>query len=265
MIISDEQKFAFIHIPKNAGSNIRNQIKSFDSYNGRFSSICDHPVLGSVHLAHLTIDQIRNVFPEVYDKLCMYMSIAIVRDPSERFFSALNQHLREFHGMRQSEINDRILVDLAFELLEKLKEIDSRRVVEFCHFTRQVEFVQDDNGFRAKRIFPFEEMQSAMAFVLEHFQMEVQADENAREYNATIQARSPLVRMGVQALRPVAAVFPTKFQDAVRRMFLATGLYSQGNASTASRALANEELKALLYERYSEDFKLYELVKASSV
>ena len=47
MIISDRNKFVFIHIPKCAGTSIRSRVEHLDDRNGAYSSRLDeHPELG---------------------------------------------------------------------------------------------------------------------------------------------------------------------------------------------------------------------------
>ena len=107
MIISDRHQFILVHIPKCAGVSIKKPLRCIDDSAGAFSRIADHPALGRIHWAHIPITDLKTHFPEIYDKLCSYCSVAIVRDPIDRFVSAVFQRMREFQGAEQSEITPR--------------------------------------------------------------------------------------------------------------------------------------------------------------
>ena len=66
-MIIEKYKTIFIHIPKNAGSSIKNYFKYSSSYN-----------------THRTIDQIKQENPEAYNS---YRKFAIVRNPYDRMVS----------------------------------------------------------------------------------------------------------------------------------------------------------------------------------
>lgn len=51
MIIDDRHRFVFVHIPKCAGTSVRQVLKQFDSYEGRWANAKrEHPELGRLLL-----------------------------------------------------------------------------------------------------------------------------------------------------------------------------------------------------------------------
>ena len=99
MIVSDRHKFAFIHIPKCAGTTVRNRITPYDDLGGaHHERVEDHPVLGPTDFVHLPLYTLRDHFPEEFDKVRRYWSFAVLRNPKSRFFSAVAQRVRMYRG-----------------------------------------------------------------------------------------------------------------------------------------------------------------------
>ena len=96
MILSDEKRFVFVHIPKCAGSTIRFWLKDRVPFDTRFQSYITVNGLGSRHGAHLPLGVLHDHFPDAFDKVRHYRSIAVIRDPVSRFHSAFAQYQREF-------------------------------------------------------------------------------------------------------------------------------------------------------------------------
>src|SRR5215468_7000541 len=109
MIICDDRQFAFVHIPKCAGTSIRRALRQADTTGEAFFRIADHPVMGLVHLAHLTLADLAEHYPDTLAQIARYRSMAIVRDPVERFYSAVFQRLREFKEVPQSAISPSLI------------------------------------------------------------------------------------------------------------------------------------------------------------
>jgi hypothetical protein len=56
MIVSDRHRFVFIHIPKCAGTSVRNVLEGFDETGGRFNTrIADDPKFGRLDYTHLPL------------------------------------------------------------------------------------------------------------------------------------------------------------------------------------------------------------------
>ena len=109
MIISDRHRFAFVHIPKCAGTSVRKALRPIDARDSIFDGMGTHPHMGMVNYAHFTLDDLSCHFPDQYRKVAEYRSVAIVRDPVDRFFSAIFQRLREFKGYEQSRITAKVI------------------------------------------------------------------------------------------------------------------------------------------------------------
>ena len=64
LIISDRFGFAFVHIPKCAGSTVREQIRRIDPECFEMAGRRMHPDLGKIDAMHLPLDILRDHFPE---------------------------------------------------------------------------------------------------------------------------------------------------------------------------------------------------------
>ena len=97
MILSKPHKFAFIHIPKCAGTTVRNLLQSFDSMEGHFTSRVDtHPVLGQLDYVHMPLFVLRDYFPEEFEMVRDYWSFCCDAGSFARFASSVSQHLKMY-------------------------------------------------------------------------------------------------------------------------------------------------------------------------
>lgn len=97
MLIRHDLRLVFLHVPKCAGKEIRDILKTaaedktcIDKFNFAYSGILHR----HVDLAHLTLDDLTH-FPE-FRYLREYTVIAAVRDPYQRLLSAANEYYRQF-------------------------------------------------------------------------------------------------------------------------------------------------------------------------
>ena len=113
MKYSADQKLFFVHIPKCAGLSIYRGLDaiaefpwaSFARDNKEAEAALrdrvtpfgyTHAELGEIHQAHIPLAILARDFPETFALLEHSTSFAVLRDPRDRFISALRQHLREF-------------------------------------------------------------------------------------------------------------------------------------------------------------------------
>src|SRR5262249_37708599 len=144
MIISDNHRFVFVHVPKCAGTSVRRALREIDTSGGQFWRIGEHPEMGAVHFAHLTLVDLAQYYPEAFAKIRDYRSMAILRDPRDRFFSAVYQRLREFRLIGQSAITSAMVEAEAAAVRRYLEAAPERLDLEHVHFNRQCDFIELD-------------------------------------------------------------------------------------------------------------------------
>lgn len=259
MIISSKKNFAFIHIPKNAGSNIRNQIKACDDYDGDFNQILSHPVLGKTHTAHLTLNELKQCYPEAYESMVNLESIAILRDPFERFTSALNQRLREFSGLSQSQINQQILESEAQRVLSLIDgSLSDDLPLEFVHFRKQKDFIIDPGGNQIiKHLFDFKNLKDLVDWFEDNTGISIDLEAESSKYNATLDIKSSRLKFVVNQLKPIANLLPIYLKDKIRDFLLFIGVYGRTSANTTQSLMSNEKIRIQIEKYYAEDIELY--------
>ena len=90
MLISDTQKFVFIHNPKCAGTTVRQNLMAFDSRNDFYWEFADVDGI-KIDKAHLTQQVFRRFRPDDFALLEHYFTFGFVRNPYRRFISAFNE------------------------------------------------------------------------------------------------------------------------------------------------------------------------------
>lgn len=137
MIICNEKKFIFIHIPKNSGTAMSNAIKK--KYNkSQLLMYCERkgPNIG-IDKMHLYYEVIEKFIPKnVLDK---YLKFCIIRNPYNKLYSAWN-FIKERHGYK--DVNDFVKYKLNKKFIygKELIPGDAR-----VHYRPQFTFIYDEN------------------------------------------------------------------------------------------------------------------------
>lgn len=146
MIVYDEKKLIFLHVPKAAGTSIRSLFPDNDRYWGIETKPDGH----IIDLAHMTLEELRQYYPAEFAKLATYRSFAAIREPHERFISALFEYMRNFRGKEKSRVGLSNLWRHARIVMDALPSDD----VEFSHFKKQIDFVRIGSEIIASDVYP---------------------------------------------------------------------------------------------------------------
>lgn len=252
MILSDDHRLAFIHIPKCAGVSVKQPLRAIDSTGGRFSRIGDHPALGRIHYAHIVLRDLAEHFPEEWEKLRAYQSFAVVRDPTERFVSAMFQRLREFKGANQSDITPERIEQEAGAVIRYLETAPGRLDLEHVHFNRQADYLQIGEKRVVEHIFAIENMGAILSFIERSTGIRVEEERKNRSTEVRFSSLKPIIRM----LRaPYAGIVPYAARNRIRSQLIRAGLY----ADAAKRPLVKPggRLEGFIRSYYAQDFELH--------
>lgn len=251
MIISDEHRFAFVHVPKCAGTSVKSALRAIDSTAGRFERIADHPAMGMTHCAHIPLRDLAAFFPSDFRKVRDYRSLALVREPTERFVSAIFQQLREFKHYPQSGITGEVVAAEAEAVMRYLAADPARLDLEHVHFNRQTDFIELEGQRIVKRILSIERMADAVSFIAESTGVSVGGEHENRTTELRFRALRPVQRL----LRRPYALVPQARRQRIRDGFTRAGLY---------RGVAKQQfvrrggvLEGFLHDYYARDFALY--------
>jgi hypothetical protein len=254
MIISDDYRFVFIHIPKCAGRTVRQQLRSYDSHPERFAGVSEHPELGAVHGDHIPLRVLHDSFPFEFRRVKDYDAFAVCRDPLDRFSSAVAHRLKMYKGVQPHLLSRRDLrrhIDEVFGYLSRHDSISDR---PFIHFERQISFVELDGERIVQNVYPMarlHEMLHAISARIGKVPLAPQWIGRSRSGY-----RSPAVRLVVHALRPVLGGSVSAILSPAARRRLRKLVYVPFGESL-SQVLRSAEVRAFVEEYYRDDIRLY--------
>ena len=144
MIVSHAKQFIFLHIPKCAGTSFRDALKRYHDDADNFWYRRYHPYFGcEIDLAHMRLWELHALYPRIFDAMANYETLALVRNPYERFMSALAQHLTAFHpNLDYYSADKELLRGYAERFIEQ--ELRVERVLgnaRFVHFSFQTWYI----------------------------------------------------------------------------------------------------------------------------
>ena len=97
VIVSHANRFIFFHNPKCAGTSFRDTLKSHHDDSFNFWGIFNAPYFkNNIDHTHLRLWELQAQFPRIFACAESYNSVIFVRNPSARFLSAVNEHMKKF-------------------------------------------------------------------------------------------------------------------------------------------------------------------------
>ena len=147
MIVSDEERLIFMHIPKTAGIFIRRNLPD----DRRFAGIRMLDGVGMRDFAHLPLRLVAEHFPTDFAKMADYRSFAAIREPHARFVSSVQEHLKQFKGIPKEQVTSPLVIDTAREIVKHLPSDEP----EYAHFLPQIQFVELDGRRIVTDLFDF--------------------------------------------------------------------------------------------------------------
>ena len=252
MIISDHHRFAFVHIPKCAGVSVKHPLRAIDTTAGYFDRIGEHDAMGRIHFAHITLRDLAEHFPGEAAKLRDYRAFAVVRDPTQRFLSALFQRLREFRQLNQSDITRDRIEQEAADVIRYLESDPVRLDLEHVHFNRQSDYVFQAGERIVDDIFPIERMADIVAYVADRTGISVEEERRNRSTEVRFAVVRPLVRL---LRRPYAALVPYALRNHLRNRLVSAGIY--GDVNKGAMLPAGGYVDGFVRSYYKQDFALH--------
>jgi hypothetical protein len=159
MIISDIEKFIFIHNPKCGGTTVRGSLMGFDSRGDNYWMF-EKQYGREIDKAHLPLDLLKIYFPEEFRLLSEYFVFGFVRHPIDRFVSSFNEANQWlFNGVKSKEISED---EYKIKINECAKNLTinnvSGRDFGFRHFVQQYKMYYLGNKCYADKILKIEDV-----------------------------------------------------------------------------------------------------------
>lgn len=270
MIINDTHRFAFIHIPKCAGTTVRSRLQLFDEAGGAFASVIgDHVALGTIDYAHIPLSVLEQYFPSEYAKVCSYQSFALVRNPFDRFSSALSQHLRmygkaQIQNLSITEIEQEI--HKAIDVLLKYREPSAFLPYRYIHFQRQADYIYSHQVCVVKHLFLTSQTNDMLAEIERDYGFAVEngTPKLLRSSNQTLVYRNSLLRTLSEAIKPLVKKVLgdatwIRFREHYRKHVFVP------RDDKLKKLFEEQYCRDFISDYYADDIKIYEGLRDMSV
>lgn len=267
MIINDTHRFLFVHIPKCAGTAIRQSLHGYDETNGAYTGVAEHPQLGYIDYMHIPLFVLQGYFSEEFAKLTRYGTYAVVRDPFVRFPSSLSQHLRSHCRRPIQEISPRsvrLMVDQLLRLLEDYRRPGSYLPYQYIHFQRQVDFVYHEGECLVENVYTIDRVDKMVAEIGARFGTNLaQMDgASASRANETRFYRNALVRSVVKPAKPILKICLSPRQWGTLKEVV--GKYMFVSSDKSLRSIFNSDyVREFIADYYQDDIRLFQRVRES--
>lgn len=257
MMFSDTKRAAFIHIPKCAGTTIRETLKVVDDIVD-WNYIATQSNGETLDFAHIPLVKIKTEFPAVFRKLEAYESFAIVRDPESRFISALRTHLMMYRGLNISQMTINEIHRESERICERISEIGDFLPYKLIHFQRQTSYVYVGERRVIRRLFHSHDLQALPYYIEELFG--VTRREIPHKNHSVTYRDLKLGQLFIWLRRNyrVQRLVPNSVKPALRRV-----MYKKG-AENLRKEIIIGTIRKFVEQYYDEDFGLISKVEAEN-
>jgi len=261
MILSDRYRFVFAHVPKCAGSYVRNTLAPYDDTDGRFSGREQRqPFLGIWHYAHIPLCILQQYFPSEFERLQIYRSFALFRDPFDRFPSSIAQRVKQYRGMplhtlSQADIQSE--VDVVISCLSQQDEITDP---SYIHFVRQSDYLELKGERVIQNLYSVRNVSIMLRDIGELVGETLEGLQQNPAINQTDVYRHEGLRRIIEAVRPILndtilELLPESAKKHIRRF-----LYVPREQKT-NDIFRSDSIKSFVREYYRRDFEVAKWVK----
>ena len=268
---SSTRSLFFAHIPKCAGLSVYRGLEGiadfpWDAFAADMGISAEearalvtpfgfeHPELGPLHQAHLPAAVLRDHFPRCLALLRgSRTAFAVLRDPRDRFISALMQHLREFEGAGAVSIDGAMLREKAKPIQDHLAQAAPVHDLRHIHFARQTEFVDLDGERIVDRLFTMDDIGALEAWLVAEHGAAPFLD---RSRNRSRQPRGLVRHVQPFVKRAAAVALPARVRRWAHPLWVNSPLYRQAAAGYGAIDLG-ADTERFIREHYAADAALF--------
>jgi hypothetical protein len=265
LIINDQYKFVFIHIPKCAGTTLRKFLGRYNDWQikgPRF--FFEHPELGPFDYAHIPLFTLREYFAEEFEKLTNYWTFAVIRDPHTRFSSSVSQWFittrsQPIYKYGLKEIKAEIESIISFLSAQPRKNY--QLPAEYIHFQKQVDYLYLDGKQEVDTIYTVNDIEILLDDVSRRVGCDLLAGNHAtalERENCAVVHRSEFMRHLVESSRPLSGILKIVLSDKMIQS-IRSSMYIPRDQRLYALFSANYVLD-FIQDYYSEDLKLWDEV-----
>jgi hypothetical protein len=258
MIICPSHRFVFVHIPKCAGTSIRLQLRSCDDQHIFMGRTGQHPVLGTLDYAHIPLRHLHTHFPDAYQSLQDFDSFAMVRDPLERFGSALRQVLWQYEKRPMTLIPPQEVRDRTLEILDELAPCLDDPPHRFVFFTRQIDYVDDQGQRVVKNLIPITLTAELLTYFSHRSGVALDAGRHSNR-NVDLRIKGGAGRLAYRVNAALRRSLPERAHARIKGAMLKV-LARKTSAAQSSGLLDMAEVKHFVAHHYAADIDLFKKV-----
>ena len=227
MVISEEHRFVFVHIPKCAGSSVRRRLFCFNE--GLLVGppwIRNHSKLGLLYIGHVPLFVLREYFSHEFETVQNYWSFCVVRNPFDRFASSVPQRTREYNDRPIEKLSTkeiRLFINETIEYLSQHQQVRSLLPSEYIHFQRQIDYIELDGERIIDSIYTVDQIDELFTDVeikLGQKLAESAGQAKNNRANQTIVFRNNFLRRSIEISRPLtnylSKVLPESTKQTIR-------------------------------------------------
>lgn len=254
MILCPAHGFAFVHVPKCAGSSVRRQIEDADPGNVVYGRPGEHPTLGLIDYGHIPLATLREHFADAYAFLLEHDAYAVARDPLARFGSAVRQTLWSYEHKPMTLYAPGELRDKTLRLMDEVARDIDALPYRLTFFQRQDDFVHDGGRRIVEHVYAIDHVDRLLDDLGRRMGRTLDPELRANQ-NVSLRVKA----LGGLAYRVNDLLFrhaPPRLHAAVKGAALRV-LARKEDAATESGMLDWPEVRAFVAEHYAADFALY--------
>jgi len=258
MIISDRYSFAFIHIPKNAGTSIRNQLAPLDDRCGYYSSLKIDKNNVMRDYFHLTIRNLLWLDPDEIERLYTYNTCAIVRDPIARFESAIAEYTKQTLRKDFALTTKTEKIDIIRNITTLLQQFEPDDLPYWLiWFTPQCHYIEYEGRFLTSHLFPLQTIFKFSVFVRNITDLEIDI---CRKVNSRMEFKREYIRRIVGTGTKLKRIMPPRFYASLREK-VRTKLLKTQHKSISLIGVIDTDTVDFIQSYYSRDFEIINQLK----